>query len=201
MDYIQAKEYIHSLLKFGSNPGLERISALAELMGNPQDGLKYIHVAGTNGKGSVCTMLSNIFREAGYRTGLFMSPYVIDFCERIQVDNVPVDGAELGRLVEKIKPLCEQCAENGLQPTEFEVITALAFRYFRDKNCDIVILETGLGGLYDSTNIIKNPLVSVITQISIDHTSVLGNTTGRNSGPEMRHNKAGRHNCNDTDAG
>ena len=177
MDYIQAKEYIHSLLKFGSNPGLERIRALTELMGNPQDGLKYIHVAGTNGKGSVCTMLSNIFRKAGYRTGLFMSPYVIDFCERIQVDNVPVDGAELGKLVEKIKPLCEQCAENGLQPTEFEVITALAFRYFRDKNCDIVILETGLGGLYDSTNIIKNPLVSVITQISIDHTSVLGNTT------------------------
>ncbi len=176
MTYDNALEYIHSFLKFGSKPGLERIEALLEKLGNPQKNLRIVHVAGTNGKGSVSTMLSNIFREEGKKTGLFTSPYIVDFCERIQVDGEMISHENLASLTEKIKPMVEELNSEGIEPTEFEIITAMAFDYYNDEKCDIVVLEVGLGGLLDSTNVVEKPLASVITSISFDHTDVLGNT-------------------------
>lgn len=168
-----AEKYIHSLLKFGVKPGLQRIFALCKALGNPQEEMKFIHVAGTNGKGSVCNMLSNIYISAGYRVGLFTSPYILDFRERIQVDGemIPVDDLE--RITEIVKNASESFED---KPTEFEFITAMAFLYFKEQNCDIVVLETGLGGRLDSTNIIKAPLCSVLTSISYDHMNILGDT-------------------------
>ncbi len=176
MNCNQAIDYIHSFEKFGIKPGLERVSALCELLGNPQDDLKFIHVAGTNGKGSTSTMLSNIFISAGYNTGLFTSPYVVDFCERIMFNGRMIEKEELASTVEKIRPAVEKLNEKGIEPTEFEVITATAFLYFKEKKCDIVVLEVGLGGRFDSTNIISTPLASVIASISVDHSAILGDT-------------------------
>lgn len=176
MTYDNALEYIHSFLKFGSKPGLERVEALLSKLGNPQKNLRIVHVAGTNGKGSVSTMLSNIFRAEGKKTGLFTSPYIIDFCERIQIDGEMIPHEKLASLTEKIKPIVEELNKEGIEPTEFEIITAMAFDYYNQENCDIVVLEVGLGGLLDSTNVIEKPLASVITSISFDHTEVLGNT-------------------------
>ncbi|NCC86724.1 MAG: bifunctional folylpolyglutamate synthase/dihydrofolate synthase [Clostridia bacterium] len=176
MNYDESLKYIHSLLKFGVVPGLERIKALLHMLGNPQDQLKFVHVAGTNGKGSVCTMSANILQHAGYKTGLFTSPYVIDFCERIQIDGNMIGHSELARLVTTTRSMIEELARQELQPTEFEVITAIAMKYFAMQKCDIVVLETGLGGRLDSTNIIGTPLASIITCISLDHTEILGNT-------------------------
>ncbi len=169
MNYEQALSYIHSLGVFGSIPGLERISELLNILGNPQDSLKFIHVAGTNGKGSTCTMLSEIYRKTGLEVGLYTSPYVIDFRERIQINGEYIPKVDLARL-------CEQVKNTGIYVTEFEFITALAFLYFKEQNCDIVILEVGLGGRFDATNVIKAPLCSVITRIDLDHTEYLGNT-------------------------
>ena len=169
MNYNEALKYIHSLLVFGSRPGLERIGELLDKLGNPQDDLKFIHVAGTNGKGSVCTMLSNIYMKAGLKTGLYTSPYVVDFRERIQVNGEYIEKEVLARL-------CEQVKETNVTVTEFEFITAMAMLYFKYKKCDIVILETGLGGRFDATNIIKDNLASVITRIDFDHTAYLGDT-------------------------
>ena len=176
MTYDNALEYIHSFLKFGSKPGLERIEALLEKLGNPQKNLRIVHVAGTNGKGSVSTMLSNIFRAEGKKTGLFTSPYIVDFCERIQVDGEMISHEKLALLTEKIKPIVEELNGEGIEPTEFEIITAMAFDFYAQENCDIVVLEVGLGGLLDSTNVVEKPLASVITSISFDHTDVLGDT-------------------------
>lgn len=176
MDYIQSLSYIHSLNKFGIRPGLERISALCRAFGNPQDRLRFVHIAGTNGKGSTSTMLHEIFRTAGAKTGLFISPYVIDFRERIQINGEMIQKRTLAEIITQIKSAADKMAAVGEQPTEFEVITAAAFIYFDMKKCDIVVLETGLGGRLDSTNIIKTPLASVITSISLDHTGVLGHT-------------------------
>lgn len=176
MTYDQALSYIHSLEKFGINPGLERIAALCNAIGNPQDELKFIHVAGTNGKGSTSTMLSEIMQTAGYKTGLFTSPYVVDFRERIQINGKMISQKDLAAFVSKIEPMVSELAANGVQITEFEFITAIAFLCFASNECDVVVLEVGLGGRFDSTNIIKNPLVSVITSISRDHTAVLGDT-------------------------
>ncbi len=176
MNYNDALNYIHSFLKFGSKPGLERVKALLEKLGNPQNSLRIVHVAGTNGKGSTSVMLSEIFKLAGLRTGLFTSPYVVDFCERIQIDGKMIPHDELAELSEKIKVLVDELNREGIEPTEFEIITAMAFDYFSKEKCDIVVLEVGLGGLYDSTNVIFSPLASVITSISYDHTAVLGNT-------------------------
>lgn len=176
MTYPEALDYIHSLEKFGINPGLERIEELCGLLGNPQDQLKFIHVAGTNGKGSTSTMLSEILQAAGYRTGLYTSPYVIDFCERIQINGEMIPHSDLAVIVTEIEPIISALAEKGIQVTEFEAITAAAFLYFSRKGCEIVVLETGLGGRYDSTNIIKTPLASVITSISLDHMALLGDT-------------------------
>lgn len=176
MTYDNALEYIHSFLKFGSKPGLERILALLDELGNPQKNLRIVHVAGTNGKGSVSTMLSNIFIADGKKTGLFTSPYIVDFCERIQIDGEMISHEKLASLTEKIKPIVEKLNSKGIEPTEFEIITAMAFDFYYQENCDIVVLEVGLGGLLDSTNVIENPLASVITSISFDHTDILGNT-------------------------
>ncbi len=169
MNYEQALSYIHSLQRFGSILGLERIKELCSKLGNPQNELKFIHVAGTNGKGSTCNMLSNIFIKAGHRVGLYTSPYVVDFRERIQLNGEYIEKSELARLCEKVK-------NTGVEVTEFEFITALAFLYFKEKGCDIVVLEVGLGGRFDATNVIREPFCSVITRIDLDHTDYLGNT-------------------------
>ncbi len=176
MNCNEAIEYIHSLEKFGIKPGMERIRALCNALGNPQDKLKVIHVAGTNGKGSTSTMISNILRKSGYNTGLFISPYVSDFRERIQYNGNMIEKKELAECVEKVKKIIDELSLNGIQPTEFEALTATAFLYFERKNCDFVVLEVGLGGRLDSTNVINAPYVSVITSISFDHTAILGNT-------------------------
>lgn len=177
MDFEKTLAYIHSLNKFGMKPGLERISLLLENLGNPQDKLQYVHVAGTNGKGSVCTMLSNIFIAAGKKTGLFISPYVVCFNERIQINGAYIPNQALSSLTAVVRRAAETVNEKLGDPvTEFEFITALAFLWFLQNRCDIVVLETGLGGRLDSTNIISQNLVSVITKINLDHTAVLGNT-------------------------
>lgn len=176
MTSFEAIEYIHSRLTFGINPGMERISALCAALGNPQDGLRFIHVAGTNGKGSTSTMIASILSNAGLHTGLFTSPYVIDFCERMQIDGEMIPPEELAEVVSDVKTVCDRLDREGVSPTEFETLTAAAFLWFRRRRCDVVVLEVGLGGLLDSTNIIKTPLVSVITSISMDHIAVLGNT-------------------------
>ena len=176
MNCMQAIEYIHSLEKFGIKPGLERIKALCEILGNPQDKLKIIHVAGTNGKGSTSTMISQILIKNGYNTGLYISPYVTDFRERIQFNGNMIEHSELAECVEKVKAAVETLLEKGEQTTEFEALTATAFVYFEKKKCDFVVLEVGLGGRFDATNIIKAPFVSVIASISLDHTAILGDT-------------------------
>ncbi|MCR4925878.1 MAG: bifunctional folylpolyglutamate synthase/dihydrofolate synthase [Clostridiales bacterium] len=176
MNYNDALNYIHSLLRFGIKPGMERISALLERLGNPQNDLKFVHIGGTNGKGTVCTMVSEILQQAGYKTGLFTSPYVVDFRERIQIDGKMISEKELAEIVENVFKVVEKLKIEELQPTEFEVITAVAMLYFKKMNCDVVVLEVGLGGLLDSTNIISESLVSVITSVSKDHTKILGDT-------------------------
>ena len=176
MTYEQAVEKIHSLLTFGSRPGLDRMRIFLEKLGNPQDKLKYIHIAGTNGKGSVCAVLSAVLAEAGYKTGLFISPYITDFRERIQIDNKMISKEILADAVEKTFPIIEKLREDGVIITEFEYVNALQFYIHANESCDLVVLETGLGGLLDCTNTILPPLCSVITTIGLDHTAILGST-------------------------
>lgn len=176
MTYENALEKIHSLLSFGSRPGLDRILTLLDRMGNPQDKLKYIHVAGTNGKGSVCAMLSSVLVASGYKTGLFISPYITDFRERIQINNEMISKETLADAVEETFPLIEKLQSEGIIITEFEYVNALEFYIHAKENCDVVVLETGMGGLLDCTNVIKPPLCSVITTIGLDHTAILGDT-------------------------
>lgn len=176
MTYEKAIEKIHSLLTLGSRPGLDRIMCLLKRMDNPQDRLKYIHIAGTNGKGSTSAMLSSMLVAAGYKTGLFISPYITDFRERIQINNCMVSKQELADAVEKTFPLVEQLSSEGVVITEFEYVNALQFYIHSKAECDIVVLETGMGGLLDCTNVIKPPLCSVITTIGLDHTALLGDT-------------------------
>ena len=155
------------------NPGLERVQTLCHALGDPQDSLKFIHVAGTNGKGSFCAMLDSVLRAQGYRTGLFTSPYIMEFGERMRVDGENISEEELCSLVERVKPIAAAMED---KPTEFELITALAFLYFAEKKCDYVVLECGLGGRLDATNVIKTSILSVITGIALDHTAILGDT-------------------------
>jgi dihydrofolate synthase/folylpolyglutamate synthase len=176
MTYDEALAFIHGIKRFGSKPGLRRVRMLLEKMGNPQEKLRFIHVAGTNGKGSTCAMLSRILTQAGYCTGLYISPYVVDFRERMQVDNESITREELVEIVAYAKPLWEELDAAGETPTEFELVVAIAFAFFLRRNCDVVVLEVGMGGTQDSTNIIGAPLVSVITSISFDHMKYLGNT-------------------------
>lgn len=176
MTFNEALEYIHSLLKFGIHPGLTRMDTLLQILGNPHKNIKCVHVAGTNGKGSTTTAISNILIEAGYNVGLYTSPYVTDFLERVQYNGEPIDKQLFSECVEIIKPEIEKMAEKGLQITEFEALTATAFLCFSKLNVDVLVLEVGLGGRLDATNVIDTPLVNVITSLSLDHTGVLGDT-------------------------
>ena len=173
MNVNQAISYIHSLYWRGSKLGLERVRELCCLLGDPQKQLKFIHVAGTNGKGSTCAMLSHIMCAQGYRTGLFVSPFVDRFNERIQFNNQPIPDHELAELVSEIEPTVESMRQ---MPTEFEVTAAAAFLYYVKKQCDYVVLEVGLGGELDATNIIDTPILAIITAIDYDHTHILGDT-------------------------
>lgn len=171
-----ALEKIHSLDKFGSRPGLERIKRFLDILGNPQDDLKFVHVAGTNGKGSVCALVSSVLTEAGYKTGLFISPFIVDFRERIQINGEMISEKTLNDAVEKTFPMVERLRDEGCIITEFEYVMALEFYIHKNAGCDVVVLETGMGGLLDCTNVIKPPLCTVITKIGLDHTAVLGDT-------------------------
>ena len=176
MTYQEALEKIHSLNKFGSRPGLDRVKRLLSDMGNPQDEVKYIHVAGTNGKGSVCAVISSVLKSAGYKTGLFISPFITDFCERIQINSTPIPHEKLSELTEYIFSFVEKLNKEDIIITEFEFVTAVCFEYFKREKVDLAVLETGLGGLLDCTNVINKNLCSVITSISLDHTDILGET-------------------------
>ncbi len=173
---MNALEKIHSLDKFGSRPGLERIKKLLDILGNPQDELKFIHIAGTNGKGSTCALLSSVLTDAGYKTGLFISPFIVDFRERIQINGEMISESALENAVEKTFPIVEKLRDEGCIITEFEYVMALEFYIHKNARCDVVVLETGMGGLLDCTNVIKPPLCTVITKIGLDHTAVLGDT-------------------------
>ena len=174
MNYAEAIQFLYGLQLFGANFGLERADRLAALAGNPQAKLRFIHVAGTNGKGSTCAMLESIYRTAGLRVGLFTSPHLVSFRERIQVNRQLISETEIVRLVAEIEPLLKQFPADN-HPTMFEVVTVMALKYFAEQNCDLVIWETGLGGRFDATNIVT-PLASVITNIAFDHTQWLGDT-------------------------
>ena len=176
MTYAEALQKIHSLLTFGSRPGLDRMRELLRRMDDPQDKLRYIHIAGTNGKGSVCAMLSAALVAAGYKTGLFISPYITDFRERIQINNETISEQALSQAVEETFPLIEQLRAEDIIITEFEYVNALEFYLHAKEHCDVVVLETGMGGLLDCTNVIQPPLCSVITTIGLDHTAILGDT-------------------------
>ena len=176
MNYKETLQYIHSLLRFGSRPGLERIRILLERLGNPQDKLKFIHVAGTNGKGSTTSMIAAALSKAGYRTGQYISPYVVEFRERMQIDGEMIGKDELSALMDRVRPEIEAMAAKDEIITEFEAITAAAFLWFYERGCDIVCLDVGLGGRFDATNVIGTPEASVICSISLDHVEILGHT-------------------------
>lgn len=169
MNYNETLGYIHSLGNFGLPAGLDRIKSVLYKLGNPQEKLKAIHIAGTNGKGSVSAMLASVFKTAGYKTGLFISPYIIDFRERIQICGEFISETNLCFYAEKVK-------NTDIVLTEFEFITAVAFLYFAEQNIDILICETGLGGRFDATNTLDNLICGVITKIGLDHTAILGDT-------------------------
>lgn len=176
MKYKEALTYIHSFSRFPKKPSLSFIRALCKRLGNPQEHLRFIHVAGTNGKGSVCAMLASILQEEGIRTGLFTSPYLENFRERFRVNGEMIPEEELARAVHFLRPHVEDLRQEGVIPTEFDFVTALGFYWFLQEKCGIVVLEAGLGGRFDATNIIPPPLASVLTSISLDHTEVLGDT-------------------------
>lgn len=187
MNYNEALEYIHGTLKFGMKLGLHNMGVLLDLMGNPHRKLKFVHVAGTNGKGSTVSFISSILSEAGYRVGIYTSPYIERFTERIKIEEDEISEDDLARIAAVVKEKVEIMVKGGENhPTEFEIVTAIAFQYFYENKCDVVVLEVGLGGRFDSTNIIDTPLVSVITTISYDHMDRLGNTL-----PEIAFEKAG----------
>ncbi len=173
MTYDKALEYIHSVSSLGSIPGLERITKLLELLGNPEKDLKFIQVAGTNGKGSVSKMLSSVLLENGYKTGLYTSPFILDFNERIAVDGEMISDSGLAEITSYVKSFAEKMDSS---PTEFELITAIGLEYFKRQKCDIVVLEAGMGGRFDATNAVENTVLSIITGVSLDHTDYLGDT-------------------------
>lgn len=178
---ILMKEQVTRFLEESQTPaktiGLSRIENLMKRLGDPQDQLKIIHVAGTNGKGSVCAMLTSILMESGYKVGLFTSPHLIDYNERIQINRKAINDQDFGSVGLKVQKVCEQIAKEGEEaPRFFEVITAMAFLHFVDQKVDIVVLETGIGGRYDATNVIKKPVLSIITSIGKDHMEFLGDS-------------------------
>lgn len=173
MDYKEALEYIDGVSWLGSKPGLSRITELLERLDRPQDALKFIHIAGTNGKGSCAAMLSSVLKVCGYKTGLFISPYLFRFNERMQINGRQIGDEALADIVSQVKPVADAMEDH---PTEFELMTAAALLWFRQENCDIVVLEAGLGGRFDATNAIAVPEAAVIMNIGLDHTQVLGDT-------------------------
>ena len=177
MNYEEAIQFIHSTYKFGSKLGLQNITRLTELLGNPQDSYKIIHVAGTNGKGSTSNMIHDVLMNSGYKTGLFISPFLEEFTERIQINKNHIDKDSLARITNMVKEKIDIMVKEGYNhPTEFEVVTAIGFKYFQEQKIDFLVLEVGLGGRFDATNVVGNTLVSVITSISYDHMEYLGDT-------------------------
>ena len=174
MTYAEAIQFLYGLRLFGAKFGLENTVRLAALAGNPQDKLRFIHVAGTNGKGSTCAMLEGIYRAAGLRVGLFTSPHLVSFAERIQVNRRFITEPDVVRLVKKIEPLLGEFSRDH-PPSFFEVVTVMALLYFAEQKCELMIWETGLGGRLDATNIVT-PLASIITNIGIEHSEWLGDT-------------------------
>lgn len=171
MDYTSALAYIHAVQWVGHKPGLTRTRTLLAALGDPHKQLRFVHVAGTNGKGSTVAMLSACLQAAGYRVGMFTSPFINRFNERIQINGQSIPDQDLVALVERIRPTADSMAD---VPTEFELITALGMLYFAQQHCDIVVLEVGLGGTLDSTNVIDPPECAVITALGLDHTQQLG---------------------------
>ena len=164
-------EYIHSLSKFGKKLGLANTELILQRLGNPHKKLKFIHIAGTNGKGSTSNMINNILISHNYKVGYYTSPYIECFNERICINNSLISSEDLVLYTNRVADVLD-----GITPIEFEFITAMAFLYFYEKNCDVVVLEVGLGGRFDATNVIDTPLCNVITPIGYDHTSILGDT-------------------------
>ena len=175
MNIREALEYIHSFSKFGSKLGLERMRLLLKKLNNPEKNLNFFHIAGTNGKGSTALFIERTLTSGGYKCGLYISPYVVEFRERIQIGGEYIPEDKLCYYVNQIKQITDSLSPEEM-PTEFEVITAVAFLYFRDEKVDYCVLEVGLGGRGDATNVIESPLVSVITKIDLDHTEILGDT-------------------------
>ncbi len=187
MNYDEALAYINDKDKYGSRLGLNSIGTLLSYLKNPHRDLKYIHVAGTNGKGSTSAYISQMLIAAGYRVGLYTSPYLEEFTERIQINNQNIPEDNLARITDLVKIAADKMLASGIEhPTTFELVTAIAFVYFKEQELDYVVLEVGLGGRYDSTNIIETSLVSVITTIDYDHTEILGDTLS-----EIAYQKAG----------
>ena len=174
MNYAEAIQFLYDLRMFGAKLGLENTFKLAELVGNPQRKLRFIHVAGTNGKGSTCAMLESIYRAGGYKTGLFTSPHLVSFTERMQVNRKCISENDVARLVGEMREVLKQFSHEA-HPTFFEVVTVMALKYFAEQGCEIVIWETGMGGRLDATNIVT-PLASVITNVQLDHQKWLGET-------------------------
>lgn len=177
MNYEEALQFIHSTYKFGSKLGLQNITRLTELLGNPQNSYKIIHIAGTNGKGSTSNMIHDVLMASGYRIGLFLSPFLEEFTERIQINKEHIDKKSLAKITALVKEKIDIMINEGYNhPTEFEVVTAIGFKYFQEQKIDFLVLEVGLGGRFDATNVVNNTLLSVITSISYDHMEYLGET-------------------------
>lgn len=180
MNYEDALAFIHGTLLFGTKLGLKNIKTLLSHLGNPQDKLSFIHVAGTNGKGSVCAMTAEVLMQAGYRVGVYTSPFIHRFNERICINHQNISDDELSQLTALVKQACDLMVREGLaHPTEFEIVTAIGFLHFAKQHCDFVLLEVGLGGRLDATNVISHPLVAVICAIGFDHMQYLGTTLGQ----------------------
>ena len=173
LNYTKSKELLTSQGKFYINLGLDRMRALLNLIGNPQDKIKVIHIAGTNGKGSVSAIFAEILKSAGYKTGLYTSPHLVEYTERIKINNSDISQEDFAFYTSEICTLAEK---NNIDLTEFEILTAVCFKYFYDKKIDYAIMETGLGGRFDAVNVIKKNELSIITSISLDHTDRLGAT-------------------------
>lgn len=178
MNYLEALDWIHSIGRFGIKPGLQRMTRMMELLGDPHKSLKVIHIAGTNGKGSTAAFVTKILEEAGFKVGLYTSPYLEAFTNRMSINGQDIPREKLVKIVETVKPLVDEIAQDPSlgQMTEFEVVTSIAFKYFAEEAPDFVVLEVGLGGRLDATNIVENPLAAVITNIGLEHIEILGDT-------------------------